>query len=264
MKDYRIVDSHAHIFPIKISDKAVKSIGDFYDIGMGGKGRADELIKKGSSIGVTNYVVHSVATVPKQVAAINDYIALEIDKHPELIGLATLHPDLEDIRGEVDRAESMGLKGIKLHPDFQEFNIDCDAALKIYEAVDGRFPILVHMGDSRTQFSKPHRLRRVMEMFPNQIFIAAHFGGYSDWDEAEEYIIGQNCYIDTSSSLHALSKERAVKMIRNHGVDKVLFGTDYPMWDYREELDKFMALDLTEEERVKILGQNTLKLFNVD
>ena len=263
MHTYDIVDFHTHIYPAKIAHKAVDAISQFYSIPMSGQGTSEHLLQEGSKIGVSRYVVHSVATTPMQVVSINDFIAKETQAHPEFIGFATLHPGFEDIASEVDRVIDLGLRGIKVHPDFQEFNIDDEAAMKIYRAIEGRLPILFHMGDKTRDFSAPRRLRAILDRFPNLVVIGAHFGGYNAWDESKKYLLDQNIYFDTSSSLFCLSPEEAAQMIRAHGTEKMLFGTDYPMWDHEQELARFLALPLTEEERIAILGKNARRLLQI-
>lgn len=265
MKQYKIIDAHAHIFPQKILPKAVDSIGAFYTLPMsGGKGSAEDLLEQGKKIGVCNYVVHSVATVPTQVEHINDFIAAETRLHPEFIGFASLHPGYEKISEEVQRAIELGLRGIKLHPDFQKFDIDSPEALEMYRKIDGRLPILMHMGDRKLTYSKPERLARVLEMFPKQVFIAAHLGGYSAWEESKQCLIGKNIFIDTCSALPFLSAQEAAEIIRAHGTKRVFFGTDYPMWQHEEELERFLALPLTEQEREDILFNNAAALLGVE
>ena len=119
-QDFEIYDMHAHIFPHKISEKATESIGQFYDITMHYSiGESERLLEAEQQIGTKRMLVCSVATTPKQVVSINNFIHEECEKHPEMIGFAALHGDFEDIAGEVDRVIAMGLHGIKLHADFQ-------------------------------------------------------------------------------------------------------------------------------------------------
>lgn len=253
---YKIIDMHAHIFPDKIAARAVESIGNYYNIPMTGPGTVDGLLKCGGRIGVSRYVVHSSATNVEQVTTINDYVAGVASAHSELTGFGTLHPGLADIGSETDRVIRLGLKGIKLHPEFQGFNIDDEDMFPVYKALEGRMPVLIHMGDENRDSSSPVRLARILDMFPDLVVIAAHFGGYAMWDESSEYLIGRNLYMDTSSALAFLKPEKAVCMIRQHGVHKMFFGTDYPMWDHEEELERFLRLDLTEEERIAVLSGN--------
>ncbi|MBR6934510.1 MAG: amidohydrolase [Clostridia bacterium] len=257
-----LINMHTHIFPSKIEEKAVDAIGQFYGIPMENKGTSEYLLEDGAKIGVTKYLVCSTATTAHQVKSIDDFVAAEVQKHPEFIGFGSLHPDFEDPAAEIDRMISLGLKGIKLHPDFQKFNIDDESAFPIYEAAEGRLPILFHTGDDRYDFSDPRRLNRVLERFPKLIAIAAHLGGYRDWDTAKVNYGHPRVYIDTSSSLMFVPPEKAVNIIRAHGVSHVFFGTDSPMWNHVDEFARFNALELTESERSMILYENAVNFFD--
>lgn len=260
-----IIDAHAHIFPAKIADKAVAGIGNFYsELTMQMDGTVDSLISSGDKNGISKFLVQSVATVPGQVEGINNFIADSVKQYPDrLIGFAAMHPDYPEIEKEIDRSVAMGLKGVKIHPDFQQFNIDSEKAMKLYEIIEGRLPILVHMGDSRYDYSKPHRLAKVLDRFPKLTVIGAHFGGWSEWDDAEEFLAGRNLFVDTSSSLYAMSPERAAELVKKFGSDKVMFGTDYPMWDAGEELERFYQIPLTDNEREMILHENAERLLKI-
>ena len=261
-----IIDAHAHIYPEKIAAKATDTIGVFYDIKMEmPAGTAERLIEEGSKAGVSRYVVHSVATTAHQVRSINEFIRRECEAHPEFIGFITLHQDLseEEIIAEIDFALANNLKGIKLHPDFQKFNIDDPAAEKFYRAAEGKLPILLHMGDDRYEYSKPARLAKMAKKYPNVNFIAAHFGGYRCWSDAPVYKGLDNVYFDTCSSLPFISTEMAKELIDMFGADKFFFATDFPMWDAVAELERFNQISLTDSEREMILSGNIKKLLNI-
>ena len=120
-----IIDFHAHIYPEKIAEKATAAVGTFYgDAPMAWHGRAQELIESGSKIGVEKYIVHSVATKADQVESINNFIISACEKFPQFVGFATMHPDYENFDAELDRVYAAGLRGVKLHPDFQKFQCD--------------------------------------------------------------------------------------------------------------------------------------------
>jgi len=262
-KTYRIIDIHTHIFPDKVAEKAVFNIGSYYNIKMSGRGTVADLLEKGGRIGVEKFVVHSSATHPEQVKAINDFIAETVKKHDNIIGFGTLHPGMKNIDAEVQRIISLNLKGIKLHPEFQNFSIDDPEMMPVYASIQGELPLLIHMGDEKRTSSSPERLSKVLRLFPSLTVIAAHFGGYRMWDHSLRYLAGKNVYMDTSSTLAFLEPERAVNMIRKHGADRFLFGTDYPMWDHEEELNRFLHLDLTDEEKCAILYSNAARLLNI-
>lgn len=261
-----IINAHAHIYPQKIAQKATETIGAFYNIKMEmPAGTAERLIEDGKKAGVTKYVVHSVATTAHQVRSINDFIKKEVDEHPEFIGFMTLHPDLteSEIDDELNFAITNGFKGVKLHPDFQKFYVDDDNARKIYSRVGDKLPILLHMGDDRFEYSKPSRLVKIAKEFTNVTFIAAHFGGYRCWDDAEKYKGLTNVYYDTCSSLPFITPKRAKEIISCLGADKFFFATDFPMWDTVTELERFNKIDLTETERRMILSENIKNLLKI-
>ena len=264
MNNYYIIDSHAHIFPTKIANKAVQAIGDFYGLPMAHDGSTETLIRSGANIGVQHFVVHSTATHPDQVVSINHFIHKKCLQNPSFIGFGTLHPDLDDFEKEIAHIQSLGLKGIKLHPDFQTFALDAPNALEMFSAIGNTLPVLVHLGDDRVDTSSPQRLANVLDKNPSLLAIGAHLGGYTAWEDALQYLVGrENLYFDTSSSLAFIEKDLAVQIIRSHGADKILFGVDYPMWDHAEELERFLSLPLDESERQRILGGNARRLFQL-
>ncbi len=260
----KIIDFHTHIYPDKIADRATVAIGNFYNLQMERVGSLRTLLENSEKAGIDRCVVHSVATSPKQVETINDFIKAEVDAHPDrLSGFGTLHQDYEDKIGEAQRIMDMGLKGIKLHPDTQMFNVDDERMLPLYDFVQGKLPVLLHCGDYRYDFSHPRRVARICRMFPKITVIGAHFGGWSVWEEAYEYLKDTNCMLDTSSSSALTGPELFEKLIHAYGADRLLFGTDFPMWDSVEELKRFMNVRLTNEEREKILFRNAENLLNL-
>lgn len=260
-----IIDAHAHIFPDKIADRAAEGIGGFYGITAKYDGTLGTLIGQGTAAGVDKFLVQSVATVPEQVRSINSYIAECASQNPDrLIGFGAMHPDFENIAGETERIISLGLKGIKLHSDFQRFSLDDKRAYAIYEAAEGRLPILFHIGDPRYDFSAPERLMRVVKRFPKLTVIAAHLAGWTMWDRGADLFAGSGIYADCSSSLYALTPGHAAELIRKIGSDRVFWGTDYPLWGAAEELDRLYALPLDKKEQEAILGGNISRLLNIE
>lgn len=260
-----IIDAHAHIYPDKIALKASKSIQEFYDLNVDHDGTVSHLLELGKVAGISYHLVHSVATTPEQVTRINDFIINEVSMHSDrFVGFCTLHPDFSNPGQEIDRIMAAGLKGIKLHPDFQQFNLDDERAFGIYEAAEGRLPILTHMGDPRYDFSKAERLYNVINRFPRLTFIGAHMGSYSDWDGAAKILQGTGIYVDTSSSLAFLTPEKVRELIDIYGADKVLFACDYPMWTPSEEIERMNRVPLSSEERRMIMGDNAAGLLNIN
>ena len=262
----KIINAHCHIYPDKIASKAVDGIKNFYDLNMSLDGTVNGLIEDGNTVGVNHYLIHSVATTPKQVKSINEFIAESVNTNPEIFtGFGTLHPDSEDMQGDFDHLIELGLKGVKIHPDFQQFAMNEDRAFKMGEIInEGNVPLLVHCGDFRYNYSNPEQIKAFLDKFPNLTFIGAHFAGWSVWEDATEKLAGiPNLYVDLSSSLYDLTPETAVDLIHAYGSDKVLWGTDYPMWDSPSEMEYFNKLDLTEKEKSQILYDNAAKILGL-
>lgn len=255
----KIFDFHTHAYPEKVASKSVAFLNEYYKITCQGDGTIEDLLASAADGGVGYLLVHAVATKASQVENVNTWISEHLSTN--VFGFGTIHPDYDGIIKELGRIRSLGLLGLKLHPDFQGYFVDDPSMDIVYSNIEENFPVLFHVGDETSDFSSPKRLANVLDRYPKMTVIAAHLGGYSRWDDAQRYIIGRNCYIDTSSSLWAMPPEKAVEIIRRHGVDHVLFGTDYPLTRHKEELERFFALGLTEQENNKILFQNAKNLL---
>lgn len=266
MKPYRIIDAHAHIYPDAIAARASHNTGVFYHMPSRFDGKVSTLLALGAAAGIEHFVVQSVATMPKQVGDINRFIAETVrGGGGRFTGLGTLHPDSRDIAGDIEELLSLGLRGVKLHPDIQMVAIDDPRMHEIYRLCEGRLPILMHTGDHRFDYSNPNRMAPVLRRYPGLTVIGAHFGGWSVWEEAVRQLARYpQLIVDCSSSLYAMSPEEAGRLIEAYGPHRVLFGTDYPMWEPKVELERFFAIDLSEEEREAILSENAARLFGIE
>lgn len=257
----KIVDIHAHAFDEKIAIKATENLHEYYGIKPAADGRLVHLIDSAKENHVDKLVVCATATKAKQVTMINDYVSNLICD--EIVGFGTLHCDFDGIDEEITRMKKLGLRGIKFHPIFQGFNIDDDKSMLMFEKIGENFPVLIHVGDKNSDGASPERLSNVLKELPHVNFIAAHLGGYSEWESAKKYLIGKNLYIDTSSSIRFLSPDETTEIIRAHGADKVLFGTDYPLSNHKFEFECMKKLNLTNDEYEKIYWENAYNLLNL-
>ena len=257
-----VIDVHAHIYPNKIAAKAVAAVGKFYCYEeMSGEGTPEDLLAIYNGSPITHAIVHSVATTPKSVPSINTFLAEQGQLHPEFISFGTMHHDFPDKEAEVERALELGIRGFKLHPDTQEVNMDDPRLMEFYEIIAGRVPLILHTGDYRYDYSNPQRLVNIMRAFPDLVVDAAHLGGWSIYDVGFDILPAQSLdfdrlYVDVSSSFAWIGRRHMRELIRKWGVDRVLFGSDYPMWNPRVELNELMCCDLTDDELEKILHLN--------
>lgn len=253
----RIIDFHTHIYPEAIAQKAAQSICDFYELEGGGMGgTAAQLLEQGRLAGIEKYVVLPVGLKPDRVRHINQFIVDQMKQHKEFVGFGTVHAAMEDIPAEVDFIRNTGLRGIKMHPDTQRFDIDDPRLFPMYEMIQGQLPVMLHMGDPRYDYSHPRRLRRIMKLFPGLRVIAAHFGGWSVYETAYENLHDMDCMMDISSSLMNMTGEEAAKLIRAYGPERLMFGSDFPLWNPVEEAERFRQLPLTGREFDLISHQN--------
>ncbi len=259
----KIIDFHAHIYPEKIAKKATEFICDFYDLKEGMEGTSSLLLEQGKKAGISNYVILPVATKPDNVRSINNFVLSEQKAHSEFFCFGTVHARQENIIQEVEYIISSGLHGIKIHPDQQDFAIDEPQLYPFYDYLQGKIPVLFHCGDPRSNLSHPSRLKKILKEFPRLNVVAAHFGGWSIFEEAIPILKGERCTFDISSSLAFLSPQKAVEYIRTYGSEKMLFGTDFPMWNPVKEVERFMELPLTDAEREQIAWQNAERVLDI-
>lgn len=260
-----IIDAHTHVFPDKIAEKVSENIGAFYDLDWYAPASVSALLKSEERIGTVHYLTCSTATVPEQVEHINDFLGGIVRNDSRFTALIALHPDYKNFEDELDRGIEMGLSGVKLHPDFQRFDMDEEQLFPMYRAIARRgLPLLIHMGDIRYDHSRPCKLANLMRNVPDLTVIAAHFGGYQRWEEALEVLIpSDKLWFDTSSSLGILPYDRAMRLIERFGTDRFMFGTDFPIWDPVLEVEKVKKLPLSESEFEAIFAENFKKLFKM-
>lgn len=260
--NYKIIDCHTHVYPDKIATKAVESIGHFYDIPMELDGTVNTLLNISRQAGVDQCLIHGVAVDALHVRHINDFVIATVQAHPDrLMGFGTLHPDMEDPGKELDRMLRAGLCGVKLHPDMQKFSLGEARTDRLFAVCEGVCPMLFHTGDKRYQYSNPALIPPIMKKHPHLTLICAHFGGYSEWDDAVKCLADENVYVDSSSSFFTLGKERARELIDLYGADRVLFGSDYPMWQMKAEKETMLSLELDDNSLKKIFCGNLLRIL---
>lgn len=263
-----VIDAHAHIYPPKIADRAVDAIGDFYNIEMFGKGTAEHLLSRCEEAPITHFLVHSVATTAHAVEHINDFIADECRKHPQFIGFAAMHQDYQNMEAEIDRAISLGLKGVKIHPDTQHVNMDDPRLMRLYEIIEGRLPVVIHTGDYRYDYSHPRRLVNILKAFPDLRVDAAHLGCWSRYEIGYDVLHdlalrSDNVFLDESSSQWFLGQRRTRELARMWGTDRIMFGSDFPMWDPAAEYHQFVTAGFTDDELENMLWHNAERFAGV-
>lgn len=260
----KIIDIHTHIYPDDIARKATDSVQAFYDMWDSSMdGTVNMLLDRGRQAGIEKFVILPVAIRPNRVQHINDFILQQANANSCFIPFGTVHAAMDGLTDEVERLISLGVKGIKMHPDSQRFPIDDPRLFPMYEAIRGRIPVLLHMGDQRYNYSHPVKLRKMLDMFPGLGVVAAHFGGYSMFDTAREQLQDTDCVMDISSSMMFMEKGVAEKYINLYGAERMAYGTDYPIRDPVQEVAHFLQLDLTDEQKEQIAHKTATRILNL-
>lgn len=260
----QIIDIHTHIYPDKIARKATDSVRDFYQIeGSNMDGTVEMLLRRGAEAGISRYVVLPVSNAANRVRSINSFILEQVKTHDCFIGFGTVHADMEGLEEEVDWILDQGLRGIKMHPDSQRFDIDDPRLFPMYEMVQGKIPVLLHMGDPRYNYSHPARLRHILNVFPHLEVIAAHFGGYRMFHTARELLWDTNCVFDISSAMMFMEQGEPEKYIHSYGAERMAYGTDYPLWDPVTEVRQFQKLKLTDDQFDQIAHKTAERILGL-
>lgn len=262
-----IIDVHTHAFTDALAPVAIPTLMAAADLDEGVtphyNGTIAGLIAMMDRAGVDRSVVAPVATKPSQVRTINDWaISLVGDR---LIPFGAMHPDFPEPAAELARLAAGGVRGIKLHSQNQDFAPDEPRMRPIYEAVIAEgLTILFHAGRDMTRWTRearPAEFARMLDAFPDLTCILAHMGGYLHWDEVQEHLVGRDVYLDTAYVPGYLPDDRFVSLIRAHGVERVLFGSDGPWKDAGAEIAKIRTLGLSAEELAAVLGGNAERLL---
>lgn len=264
-----IIDFHTHIFPDKIAARTIEALEAKAGLTASTDGTLNGLLTSMEVAGVDMSVILPVVTKPSQFETVNTFAASVNEKYQgKLLSFGGIHPDTEDYKKELDRIKELGLKGIKIHPDYQSVMIDDVRYMNIIEYADSLdLIILTHAGIDiglpDPVHCPPDKMRKVIDKLHPQKMVVAHYGGWKQWEEVYEYLTGENLYLDTAFTFDYIEEDIFYKILEKHGTDKVLFATDCP-WGYqKKDVESLMNLGLTDEVKKKIFYKNAEKLLEI-
>ena len=261
-----LIDFHTHCFPDKIAAKAIEKLsyisGGLEPYTDGTVNGLNESMKKG---GVSKSVVLNIATNAHQQRNVNDFAASVNSEI--IISFGSVFPESPDVIEELERIKAMGLKGVKLHPDYQGFSVDDPKMKAIYKKISSLGLITVFHAGNDYGFeppfgNTPDKMIKALRWFSSPV-IAAHWGGVNCNEGVLKYLCGTDIYFDTSFGYSMMPKYYAQKILDKHGADKLLFGTDTPWHTPSMELRLLSSLDMSEEDREKIFYKNAQKLLGI-
>lgn len=282
----RVIDFHTHTFPDKISERVVQKLAGVSHTRAFTRGSASDLIASMRKSGVNYSVNLPVMTSVEQVSKVNQGLICQKDSL-EASGILTfggMHPDCPDYKEELIRLKDAGIPGIKLHPAYQNVDLDDIRMLRIIDmASELNLIVLVHAGIDigiyDHNYSSVKHVLHLLDQINPYCLVLAHMGGWACWDDVEQHLAGAPVWFDTAFSLGAvtrnpgddgipyreqnLSNKDFIRLCRKHGTDHILFATDSP-WEGQEDyLARIQSLSLTEQELDQILWKNAAGLLSI-
>lgn len=264
-----VIDFHAHIFPDKIVAETIGKLEKVIGKKASADGTLDGLKKSMKDNEIDISVVLPVVTKPAQFETVNTFAA-KITGKEGIISFGGIHPDTEDYQEKLKIIKKMGLLGIKLHPDYQDTFIDDPRMVRIIKyATEIDLIVIIHagldIGLPDPIHCPPEKTAQMLSQIENENakIILAHMGGYDQWDEVEEYLVGKNIWLDTSYCLGKMADEQFLRIVQNHGADRILFATDSPWDGQKSALEYIRKLELTQEELECILHRNAEELLGI-
>ncbi|MBQ7492929.1 MAG: amidohydrolase [Selenomonadaceae bacterium] len=281
-----IIDMHTHIFPDKIAAATIDKLSNVSHTPAFTDGTLNGLQKSMDAAQINLSVVLPVATNSKQVEKINSSSAALNEKFSGagIISLGCIHPDFTNYRAELSRVKNYGLKGIKIHPVYQDTNLNGTKYMRIIDrAAELDLIVVTHagldIGFPGVVKCSPQMIKNVVDEVGEFKFVLAHMGGWKNWDDVLKILGGAKVYLDTSFStgeiiprrdfnwaaedLKLLDAAQFMEFIKVFGAEKILFGTDSPWTSPKTSIDFIKNLPLADDDKNKILGLNAKKLLSL-
>lgn len=264
----RVIDVHTHVFPDAIAHGAVASLAAEGDVSPVYDGTVAGLLATMERASVDVSVVQPVATKASQVRSINEWVAGVAATHAgRIVGFGAMHPEFEEPTGEIARMRELGLRGFKMHSEYQGFSPDERRLDAIWEAAaEHAMIVLFHAGADiafPTVRATPESFAALLDRWEGLAVVLAHLGGFQRWEEVAAHLAGRDVWLDTSYTLGHLPDEEFVALVRAHGAHRVVFGSDGPWTDPTREIAHLRRLGLTAEELEGILGRNAERLLGM-
>ena len=259
-----LIDVHAHAFPDALAVRAMAHLEAEGDIRGCHDGTVAGLLCRMDEAGVERSVICSIATKPSQFEPILQWSLAVAGSR--LVPLASVHPDDPDVVAHLGSIRDAGLRGIKLHPYYQDFALDEERLAPIWSTcAELGLLVVPHCGQdiafAADDRAAPERLRRVLDTWPELQLVATHLGGWRLWDEAEQYLIGRPVYLETSMTHRWGDAEQLARLVRAHPPEYLLFGSDSPWGTPADDVAWLRSLGLGDERETLLLGGNAARLL---
>lgn len=264
-----VIDFHTHTFPDQMAEKTIAYMEQKGNIKAFIDAKRSTLLRSMSDNGVDMSVVLPIATKPEQEQTINR-LSERLNGQDDIVYAGAIHPDCADVEGTLDYIKSIGLFGIKLHPDYQGIYFDDERVVELIRQATRRgLYVITHAGmdvafpdDIHCTPDMVLSVLKQLEGVADNKLILAHMGSYDAPDEVLEKLCGLPVYMDTAAVLD-LHPEKCAAIIKKHGADKVLFATDSPWFSQRAYIDLLSSMPLSDDEKEMIFYRNALDILKL-
>lgn len=261
------IDVHTHAFPDDIAETAMNKLtAEVPDCPAYLNGTVADLIKSMDAANIIKSVVCSIATKPTQFEPIFNW-SKEIFSD-RIIPFPSIHPSDKQWEKHLEMISEHGFRGIKMHPYYQEFYLDEQPMLDIAKKVsDLGLVLIMHTGFDvafeRIDRAGPQRILNLVDKCPELKLVSTHMGGWQQWDQVNELLIGKPIYMETSFCQDYINRDMFRQMLANHPTEYLMFGSDSPWKEQKASMDYIKTLPVTPENIAKIMGQNAQVLLDV-
>lgn len=215
---------------------------------------------------------------------LGEFISLDTEKFTGYVMLG--NPVKKSAALEFRKWLETGLfRGLKIYPCMDMVSVADKRLFPLYEvAAEFKAPVLVHFGVTHApvsdyRYTNPLDLKLPSKLFPDTDFIIAHFGAGFFREALMLGFHSENIHLDTSGTNNwrlflpqVMTLDEIFKRtLEVYGPDKILFGTDsalngkagYRTYVINEQAETLARIGVSEEDRLKIMGGNTARLFNL-
>lgn len=278
-----VIDFHTHTYPDKIAEKTVDLLAGRSGTKPHSDGTLDGLAADMGRRHVDMSVVLPVATSPKQYKRINETAVEENEQfdRTHIWSFGGIHPDNENYKEILRDIADKGLKGIKLHPDYQgAFFNDIRYKRIISYATELGLIVVTHAGQDiglpDVVHCTPAMAEEVLDEVKPDKLVLAHMGGWQMWQDVLDRLCGREVYLDTAFSYGDIDYREGAShrfrlmdgdmfraIVDRHGSERILFGTDSPWSDQEQSVRDIEALGLDMNDETNIFENNAKRLLGI-
>jgi hypothetical protein len=234
-----IIDFHVHIYPDEVEEKVLSRLEDFYGVKRKHPATVNGLLSSMEK-GEVDYAVVLPVPTKREHLQYNEWYASLPKVSSKIIPLGGVFSGVD--AEMVEEFKKVGLRGFKFQPNACRCFPDDQSLFPLYERAQELGMIVVfHAGDEeggiKGEYSSPERYVKVLKNFPRLKVVLSHLGGYMRWDGLDNLLPFENAFFDTSYVPQSVEEEEFKKLVSKIGLERIVFGTDFPFRDHQEERD---------------------------